>query len=552
MAYKKIWAVLLAAAIGAGVFSACAPKDSAEKSGSSSGAASQTAPKEQEEIVFTPDDPAAFAIYKFQEYNIMRPDRKPVFVPLFRPQSEGFTARAFHALFDYESGFSEIPAFTVSVEGGTAAVTFDEVSVNFSEADLVSLWATIVENNADISKVCFMVGEIPYESQYLDAQGYFVPMEITLPSCSMEELEAIRKAIPYQEPENGDDYIIAQPILKNDPVAEELSVYLQRILLANGLPLEPFDKIEDADSGFIIRAAVNDAVLYHTDDPSDPNYREELIPLEETSSDIYFYLKEHVAQSAKKLFGEDVPVEHGSEGIYHYNEYAGVYIPIRMGIHAASMPVILSCQNLGDKYEAELVMIAQQGEGAFMDNGAAIALDELEAYCQAKKTRYKVTFRKVDGMLHLSGCSYIGAPYQLNWPSYFLDFTNEQLVAVADAGGRHETPMNLENMDNLQSFTHYPGGHYLWIIPQYAGSVLRIEEIGSGTPAVIYEYQLGEYTDDYALRLETTDLGNDPQIQIVVEYGGQTVVYPMKASSPEQQAPETVLLLDEDVFYEGI
>lgn len=194
---------------------------------------------------------------------------------------------------------------------------------------------------------------------------------IMLPNSDPAEFAAIRAQIPYTglcEPNYNGKLKMEQQLL-NDETAQEI----YRVLaLAGDMPKE-FDHPNDHD--------MNNAVLYLlwctqyiSTYPQEQGYDAQtaqiMLPLASAVSqrlnmqESSFWLKEHIEQSGRLIYGDDFKVVHQRPRLpYKWFETEGVYTPPHMGGGWNIMPYIFSYSEKDDVITAQVAYMCETMSG---------------------------------------------------------------------------------------------------------------------------------------------------------------------------------------------
>ncbi|MBS4784540.1 MAG: hypothetical protein KH009_00335 [Clostridiales bacterium] len=280
-----------------------------------------------------------------------------------------------------------------------------------------TLWMTLSWNSRDIASMAFLVDGQP---GLLGEDTWQAPPLRLLRDSTAADFTAIRAQVPYSGlvpvADYGDaEYDFMPQELQDDPVALEI----RRLLTQTGW-LGEFTGPEDVDQRRMITTLIW-ATPSVTASPAEPDARQELIPLiadvsaqtgiwEDTA-----FLKEHIEQSARLLFGEEMVVQHQRPWLpYIYWEEQGIYTPPHMGGGWSELPILLSYQAAGEGYTARVAYL-QESMGGIRDAGLVwgedrdlsrpIPPEEVLTYAQEQATQWQVTIRREqDGRLTLRSC----------------------------------------------------------------------------------------------------------------------------------------------------
>lgn len=225
-----------------------------------------------------------------------------------------------------------------------------------------------------------------------DGYGGYQPPELKL-AVKAGEYDAIRASIPYP----GlctQSFKIPDYILSYDATGKALADYLVMV----GLPGEDFDSPDQIPPAHLLKQALLACYLYQ-DYAVNPEYQPEflyqpqLLPITVAVGDSIVYLREHVEQSARLIFGDTVTLQHQTVGAYLWHEKEGVYTPPHMGGGGPNVPVIFSYEDKGSRYEAEVAYM-QYGLDCFFVDDQPASGQKLLDYVQNQAARYRVVVLK--------------------------------------------------------------------------------------------------------------------------------------------------------------
>lgn len=180
-----------------------------------------------------------------------------------------------------------------------------------------------------------------------DADDY-VYTPLVLPALTRGEIASLRAGISYDELLEWTRVYETQAFGEHAAPRDRWDIagdeergraldFIADVTNAN-IPAEPFDSVAEAPGRFLVRAAVlntpsvNWGVYGGETYEGIPTYPS-LEPLTGLIGDSTCFLQEHVEITAKRLFGDSVPLVHSGAGLspWRYHEYAGVYTPPHMG-----------------------------------------------------------------------------------------------------------------------------------------------------------------------------------------------------------------------------
>jgi len=289
----------------------------------------------------------------------------------------------------------EIPVLSITQRKGMVVIDLaghfiEDYAKSQVEQILTTLAATLQQNHRTFEWIQYQ----------LDGVVGVFGEQYTIPSLKLleedpEEFAAIRAQIPYE----GLNIYPAQSILETDDIGKKLIEYLSLL----DLPTNTVTTLADIKNDHILQTAVFATKHYETY-PDSENYKPELKPFEAPASELlgfveqWFWLKEHVEESARLLYGEDVSLVHGDFGKYRYLDLLGVYTPPHMGGGGQTIPVIFGYEESGNRLRAEVAYVVA-GMGGYLDpeTWEEIPQDQLKEYVQTKSIRYEVAVKKTAG-----------------------------------------------------------------------------------------------------------------------------------------------------------
>ena len=229
-----------------------------------------------------------------------------------------------------------------------------------------------------------------------------------LESESPEVFAALRAQIPY---EGLQRYAAVPALVPTDATGQKIADYMALVRIIDKDITSP-QQLE----GYQVLQALMLVTQYHTTTSyGQERYTPALKPLEAPAAELLdmgedcFYLKEHVEESARLLFGDDFTFKHESFNGYMYLEPLGVYTPPHRGGGYNVIPVVLSYTDLGDSYRAEIVYLTQ-GMGGYASPAprdseefwVEVAEKDIPDFIQNTAERREVVLKKAaDGRLVL-------------------------------------------------------------------------------------------------------------------------------------------------------
>ena len=295
----------------------------------------------------------------------------------------------------------ELPVLSVSQQKGMVVVNFAAGLVDSYPADKLKLildtvGMTLKENQQSFEWLQYQVEG----STEQFGEEYKLPV-LKLVNDSPDEFAAVRAKVPYE------GLIKQMDITDYDETGNQIARFLSM--------LEPLDKdiasVSELDNEYILSTAINHTKSYTTD----AVYTEEglffadLKPIEGPISEklgfveTWFLLKEHVEQSAKLIFGEDVTVTHKAVNNepYKYFEDEGVYTPPHRGAGWDVRPYLVDYIDMGDSYKVTTVYVLGTMAGPLdPDTHEVIPKETLQDYIKTKSRPREIVLRKAeDGTL---------------------------------------------------------------------------------------------------------------------------------------------------------
>ena len=297
----------------------------------------------------------------------------------------------------------KLPILAVTQEAGTVTVNLSQAFMDtYGKREIYPILNTIgmtfKENQKDFKGVVYQInGETG-----LFGEPYPLPV-LKLLEGTAEEFTAVRAKVPYEG-------LYTIPIISEyDEAGNKIANFLSM--------LPPLDKdvasVSELDNQYILRTALLHTSFYITDilGGEREHYREILKPIEGPVSEklglgfteTMFWLKEHVEQTAKLIFGDDITIKHESLKAYNYLYFGieGVYTPPHTEGGPSIRPFLLDYEDLGDSYKVKAVYVLESMEGYIdADTRAIIPEVELKNYVNTKGIPREIVLSKAeDGTL---------------------------------------------------------------------------------------------------------------------------------------------------------
>lgn len=210
------------------------------------------------------------------------------------------------------------------------------------------------------------------------------------PFPTEEEYAALRQSVLYTEPSGWSQYEYS--FQEQFPV-DETGWEIARVLQYVSIPLPQTFTDGEYDAEYKLYRARENTESMNT-------YGENMYPqldvFETTVRDTQFYLKEHVEETARILFGPDTVLEHQSSLSFRWYPKEGVYTPPHRGVGGYTDVALLDYVDHGDHYEATAVYLDYLFHiVAYADeNGQAIPDEELAETIADRLTKYRITLGK--------------------------------------------------------------------------------------------------------------------------------------------------------------
>ncbi len=301
----------------------------------------------------------------------------------------------------------ELPIIEVTEDKGRITVNlshdftdkYDKRDERELDAILDTVGMTLRENVKSFNRLSYQIDGVAGPLN----QWYELPV-LKLIDGTPGEYAAIRAKIPYE----GLDAI--QEITEYDAVGNQIATFLSRLM-----PLDrDIASVKELDNQYILQTAIFQTKYYFSTliKGEEERYRAELKPIEGPVSgklqkngpiEIQYWLQEHLEQSAKLIFGEDVAITH--ENLYHYKfkyfEIEGVYTPPHTEVGPNPRAFLLDYEDLGDSYRVKAVYVLEHlgydPPYSDPDTKEGFYEDELKNYVQTKGRKREIILRKAEG-----------------------------------------------------------------------------------------------------------------------------------------------------------
>lgn len=395
--YRKIWMAGLALCLLAG----CAPReDSGDGTQSSATAAEMSVeysettslpadlPVESPDALLrTPGEITVYSIRRDSEVFEAHP------VPVENPNPTLMDiVEAVEARLDVD-----IPVLGISQQKGMVVVDIaggftDQYDKARVHEILTALAVTLRENHGTFEWIQYQSDGVAglYGEEYLIS-----PLKLIEDGSGA--YDAIRASIPYE----GLQYRAAvEAIVETDETGEKLAAFLALVGIAD----REVASAGDLDNTRALLSALFATKHYSSDAMSaDGNYVPALKAFEAPAAELtgipedWFWLREHVEQSARLLFGEAFTLIHGDVNKFRYLETIGVYTPPHMGAGADIIPVIFGYEDRGGACIVEVAYIGASMAGYYDPaTGDSIVPEKVKDYAENTARRMTVTLNKTD------------------------------------------------------------------------------------------------------------------------------------------------------------
>lgn len=310
----------------------------------------------------------------------------------------------------------ELPILSITQQKGMVVINLAHELLNtYSKRELypilTTVGVTLRENHRGFEWLQYQVdGEVG-----LLGEKYELPT-LKLVEGSAEEYAAIRALIPYEGLIYDDEGI---SLIELDDTGRKILRFLDLLENIN----KDVSSQAELDNQYIIETSLYSTQHYTVDvlDKDMPNYRKELLPLQGPVSEklglheTWFWLKEHVEESAKLIFGDEIEIRHESlKSIpYRYLETEGVYTPPHIGMMGLTVPCLIDYEDLGDSYRVKMAFLLGSFEGTeYLDpdteDYTEIKAKDVNDYVRDKSRHREIVLKKMeDGSLRFVSHRYL-------------------------------------------------------------------------------------------------------------------------------------------------
>ena len=309
---------------------------------------------------------------------------------------------------------AELPIRTITQQQGLLVIDVSQQLLDSNPKRvlyplLTAVGVTLRENHKTFEQLQYQVdGEVGMLGEL-----YTLP-PLKLANDSAQDYAAIRASIPYE----GLYYKGEQrSLIEMDDTGRQILRYL-------GL-LEVIDKDVstplELGNEYLIQTAIFHTQHYSIDsyDKQLSNYREELFALQESVSEksameeTWFWMEEHIQESARLIFGDEVTIRHTNlkQYPYLYMQAEGVYTPPHMGLWSAPVPFLLGYEDLGDSYRVEMAFVLWTMDGygdPDKNDDMLIGKEDIDEYVRTTSRRREMILKKqADGRVTLVSHRYL-------------------------------------------------------------------------------------------------------------------------------------------------
>lgn len=335
------------------------------------------------------DAPAAELVLPGQITVYVKNPDSDIFTPSIIPVQTGNTTLLELVAAVEEQLQVEIPVLSITQQKGMVVIDLaghliGDYPKSHIEQILTTLAITLQQNHRTFEWIQYQLDGVVG----VFGEEYPIP-PLKLLEGTPEEFAAIRARIPYE----GLQVYPVESLLETDDTGQKLAEYLSLL----NLPGQTISSAAEIENSHILQTALFATMHYETY-PESETYRPELKPLEAPASELlgfseqWFWLKEHVEESARQLYGEDVLVIHESFGNYRYLDLLGVYTPPHMGGGGQTIPIIFGYEISENRIRAEVAYVSASMQGySNPETWESIPQAQVKEYAQTKSTRYEVT-----------------------------------------------------------------------------------------------------------------------------------------------------------------
>jgi len=227
-----------------------------------------------------------------------------------------------------------------------------------------------------------------------------------LETADPQQFTEIRASIPYSglRISGTEHYFDVAKDLKKDDKAKEI----HKILKLAGELTNEFDHPSDNDMRHAIQYLIWATEPVDIDTNSinyDVKTAQTIMPIAASISkrlalqENWFWIKEHIEQTARTVYGDDVVVKH-QQPMYPYQwfETEGVYTPPHMGGAGNLIPHLYSYTDIAGVITAEVTYLEENMQGIYLPGLGKTTenYDEVDSYLANEAVRHIVTMQRAD------------------------------------------------------------------------------------------------------------------------------------------------------------
>ena len=299
------------------------------------------------------------------------------------------------------------------------AVNSMTLNKSYFICDLSEEWLDTF-NKGQLYEFCNTLAMTLIKSGYCESVGFRIDGKIgllgdevwslaelkVLEGGNAEQFSKIREAIPYTglAIDGAEHYFDFSKALKKDNKAVEIS----RLLKLAGELTNEFEHPSDNDMRYAVQYLIWATEPVDIDANSEDynvDTAQTIMPVAASVSqrlamqENCFWLKEHIEQTAKTVYGDDIVIVH-QDPIYPYRwfETEGVYTPPHMGGAGKLIPHLYSYTDMGGVITAEVAYLKENMQGIYIPelDKTTESYDEVDNYLLNTATRHKVKLQRAD------------------------------------------------------------------------------------------------------------------------------------------------------------
>lgn len=269
---------------------------------------------------------------------------------------------------------------------------------------LSSVAMTLIQNQDGVEEVSFSMDGKAYQSANLTMQlgEVYSIKEIKLALETAEEYTKLRETVSYPGYSTLQISVNDMPgIYYTQADDQKIAEYILRV----GKPTTTFTSVSQLGNDYLLGTAIRNTQAFYAGDENkeDTYYDASLDPIAYDTGEGMFLLKEHVEETAKRLFGSDVTVNHASLNGWTWHEKQGVYTPPSSGGSTAMIPILISKRTEGNNFSVKLAFGYYGMHGYLWENGNNLNLSNEAAINEYKEngTAYRLNLTNSGGSLYL-------------------------------------------------------------------------------------------------------------------------------------------------------